>query len=54
MGAEVVKTVATAAIREAKNRDKVVEEIEEIAASRSTSWTRRTKAASPSSGRPNP
>ena len=31
MGAEVVKTVATAAIREAKNRDKVVEEIEEIA-----------------------
>src|SRR4051795_1169585 len=31
MGAETVKTVATAAIREAKNRDKVVEEIEEIA-----------------------
>jgi exopolyphosphatase/guanosine-5'-triphosphate,3'-diphosphate pyrophosphatase len=31
MGAEVVKTVATAAIREAKNRDKVVREIEEIA-----------------------
>src|SRR4051795_7359660 len=31
MGAEVVKTVATAAIREAKNRDKVVTEIEEIA-----------------------
>jgi exopolyphosphatase / guanosine-5'-triphosphate,3'-diphosphate pyrophosphatase len=31
MGAEVVKTVATAAIREAKNRDKVVKEIEEIA-----------------------
>ena len=31
MGAEMVKTVATAAIREAKNRDKVVEEIEEIA-----------------------
>jgi exopolyphosphatase/guanosine-5'-triphosphate,3'-diphosphate pyrophosphatase len=31
MGAEVVKTVATAAIREAKNRDKVVQEIEEIA-----------------------
>jgi exopolyphosphatase/guanosine-5'-triphosphate,3'-diphosphate pyrophosphatase len=31
MGAEVIKTVATAAIREAKNRDKVVEEIEEIA-----------------------
>jgi exopolyphosphatase / guanosine-5'-triphosphate,3'-diphosphate pyrophosphatase len=31
MGAEVVRTVATAAIREAKNRDKVVEEIEEIA-----------------------
>jgi exopolyphosphatase / guanosine-5'-triphosphate,3'-diphosphate pyrophosphatase len=31
MGAEVVRTVATAAIREAKNRDKVVREIEEIA-----------------------
>ena len=31
MGAEVVKTVATAAIREAKNRDKVVKEIEETA-----------------------
>ena len=31
MGAETVKTVATAAIREAKNRDKVVKEIEEIA-----------------------
>src|SRR6266545_5367073 len=31
MGAETVKTVASAAIREAKNRDKVVEEIEEIA-----------------------
>src|SRR5512144_1137782 len=31
MGAETVKTVATAAIREAKNRDKIVEEIEEIA-----------------------
>jgi exopolyphosphatase / guanosine-5'-triphosphate,3'-diphosphate pyrophosphatase len=31
MGAELVKTVATAAIREAKNRDKVVKEIEEIA-----------------------
>jgi exopolyphosphatase/guanosine-5'-triphosphate,3'-diphosphate pyrophosphatase len=31
LGAEVIKTVATAAIREAKNRDKVVKEIEEIA-----------------------
>jgi exopolyphosphatase / guanosine-5'-triphosphate,3'-diphosphate pyrophosphatase len=31
MGAEVIKTVATAAIREAKNRDKIVKEIEEIA-----------------------
>jgi exopolyphosphatase/guanosine-5'-triphosphate,3'-diphosphate pyrophosphatase len=31
MGAEVVRTVATAAIREAKNRERVVEEIEEIA-----------------------
>src|SRR5262245_52462926 len=31
MGAQVVRTVATAAVREAKNRDKVVEEIEEIA-----------------------
>ena len=31
MGAETIKTVATAAIREAKNRDKVVKEIEEIA-----------------------
>jgi exopolyphosphatase / guanosine-5'-triphosphate,3'-diphosphate pyrophosphatase len=31
MGAEEIKTVATAAIREAKNRDKVVKEIEEIA-----------------------
>ena len=31
MGAKVIKTVATAAIREAKNRDKVVKEIEEIA-----------------------
>jgi exopolyphosphatase / guanosine-5'-triphosphate,3'-diphosphate pyrophosphatase len=31
MGAETVKTVATAAIREAKNREKVVKEIEEIA-----------------------
>ena len=31
MGAEVVKTVATAAIRESKNRDKVVKEIEEVA-----------------------
>src|SRR5512147_223148 len=31
MGAEVIRTVATAAIREAKNRDKVVQEIEEIA-----------------------
>jgi exopolyphosphatase / guanosine-5'-triphosphate,3'-diphosphate pyrophosphatase len=31
MGAETIKTVATAAIREAKNRDKVVQEIEEIA-----------------------
>jgi exopolyphosphatase/guanosine-5'-triphosphate,3'-diphosphate pyrophosphatase len=29
LGAEVIKTVATAAIREAKNRDKVVKEIEE-------------------------
>ncbi len=29
MGAEVIKAVATAAIREAKNRDKVVKEIEE-------------------------
>src|SRR3954449_2957403 len=31
MGAEEIKTVATAAIREAKNRDKVVKEIEEAA-----------------------
>jgi exopolyphosphatase/guanosine-5'-triphosphate,3'-diphosphate pyrophosphatase len=31
LGAEVIKTVATAAIREAKNRDKVVKEIEETA-----------------------
>ena len=31
MGAEVVKTGATAVVREAKNRDKVVKEIEEIA-----------------------
>ena len=31
MGAELIKTVATAAIREAKNRDKVVKEIEEAA-----------------------
>ena len=31
MGAEAIRTVATAAIREAKNRDKVVEEIEEVA-----------------------
>jgi exopolyphosphatase / guanosine-5'-triphosphate,3'-diphosphate pyrophosphatase len=31
MGAEVIKTVATAAIREAKNREKVVMEIEEAA-----------------------
>jgi exopolyphosphatase / guanosine-5'-triphosphate,3'-diphosphate pyrophosphatase len=31
LGAEVIKTVATAAIREAKNRDKVVKEIEEAA-----------------------
>jgi exopolyphosphatase / guanosine-5'-triphosphate,3'-diphosphate pyrophosphatase len=31
MGAEVIKTVATAAIRDARNRDKVVKEIEEIA-----------------------
>lgn len=31
MGAEVVKTVATAVIREAKNRNKVVKEIEEAA-----------------------
>ncbi|MGA8803081.1 MAG: hypothetical protein WB866_00190, partial [Solirubrobacterales bacterium] len=31
MGAEEIKTVATAANREAKNRDKVVQEIEEIA-----------------------
>ena len=31
LGAEVIKTVATAAIREAKNRDKVVKEIEGIA-----------------------
>jgi exopolyphosphatase / guanosine-5'-triphosphate,3'-diphosphate pyrophosphatase len=31
LGAEVIKTVATAAIREAKNRDKVVREIEETA-----------------------
>jgi exopolyphosphatase / guanosine-5'-triphosphate,3'-diphosphate pyrophosphatase len=31
MGAEVIKAVATAAIREAKNRDKVVREIEEAA-----------------------
>jgi len=31
MGAGVIKTVATAAIREAKNRDKVVKEIEESA-----------------------
>src|SRR5919107_1180019 len=31
LGAEVVKTVATAAIREAKNRDKVVKQIEEAA-----------------------
>jgi exopolyphosphatase / guanosine-5'-triphosphate,3'-diphosphate pyrophosphatase len=30
MGAEVIKAVATAAIRDAKNRDKVVQEIEEI------------------------
>ena len=52
MGAETVKTVATAAIREAKNRDKVVEEIGRSPASRSTCSTRRTRAASPSSGRP--
>jgi exopolyphosphatase/guanosine-5'-triphosphate,3'-diphosphate pyrophosphatase len=31
MGAEVIKTVATAAIREAKNRDKIVKQIEEAA-----------------------
>src|SRR4029077_7447413 len=31
LGAEVIKTVATAAIREAKNRDKVVKQIEEKA-----------------------
>jgi exopolyphosphatase/guanosine-5'-triphosphate,3'-diphosphate pyrophosphatase len=31
LGAEVIKTVATAAIREAKNREKVVKEIEEAA-----------------------
>src|SRR5215207_5859262 len=31
LGAEVIRTVATAAIREAKNRDKVVKEIEEAA-----------------------
>jgi exopolyphosphatase/guanosine-5'-triphosphate,3'-diphosphate pyrophosphatase len=31
LGAEVIKTVATAAIREAKNRDKVVKGIEEVA-----------------------
>jgi exopolyphosphatase / guanosine-5'-triphosphate,3'-diphosphate pyrophosphatase len=31
LGAEVIKTVATAAIREAKNRDKIVKEIEEAA-----------------------
>src|SRR5918996_3868869 len=31
MGAEVIRAVATAAIREAKNRDKVVREIEEAA-----------------------
>jgi exopolyphosphatase / guanosine-5'-triphosphate,3'-diphosphate pyrophosphatase len=31
MGAEVIRAVATAAIREAKNRDKVVKEIEEAA-----------------------
>jgi exopolyphosphatase/guanosine-5'-triphosphate,3'-diphosphate pyrophosphatase len=31
LGAAVIKTVATAAIREAKNRDKVVREIEEAA-----------------------
>jgi exopolyphosphatase/guanosine-5'-triphosphate,3'-diphosphate pyrophosphatase len=31
LGAEVIKTVATAAIREAKNRDKVVKSIEETA-----------------------
>jgi exopolyphosphatase/guanosine-5'-triphosphate,3'-diphosphate pyrophosphatase len=31
MGAEVIKAVATAAIREAQNRDKVVREIEEAA-----------------------
>jgi exopolyphosphatase / guanosine-5'-triphosphate,3'-diphosphate pyrophosphatase len=31
LGAEVIKTVATAAIREAKNRDKVVREIEDAA-----------------------
>jgi exopolyphosphatase/guanosine-5'-triphosphate,3'-diphosphate pyrophosphatase len=31
MGAEVIKAVATAAIREARNRDKVVKEIEEAA-----------------------
>jgi exopolyphosphatase/guanosine-5'-triphosphate,3'-diphosphate pyrophosphatase len=31
LGAEVIKTVATAAIREARNRDKVVKEIEEAA-----------------------
>src|SRR5262245_59530379 len=31
MGAQVIKTVATAAIRESKNRDKVVAEIQDIA-----------------------
>lgn len=31
LGAETIKTVATAAIREAKNRDKVVKQIEEAA-----------------------
>jgi exopolyphosphatase / guanosine-5'-triphosphate,3'-diphosphate pyrophosphatase len=31
LGAEVIRTVATAAIREAKNRDKVVKQIEEAA-----------------------
>jgi exopolyphosphatase / guanosine-5'-triphosphate,3'-diphosphate pyrophosphatase len=31
LGAEVIRTVATAAIRESKNRDKIVKEIEEAA-----------------------
>ena len=52
LGAEAIRIVATAAIREAKNREQVARRSQRPPASRSRSSARRRRAASPSSARP--